>query len=184
MQLRVLDDSIAKAESNKEGDPHYFTSLLKWTYKSKKDIEEAQKLEEKSDKELLKLYLSKESNILNTFNREYNASGSFDMQAEKLKEIFKKANENKNEDYRDQEVNLRKEISEILEKISKEAITPSKANELAKLVKNGELIIGDDYKYILSDAFADNKKIKKVTLGKKIEKNRKKVLLITLELRL
>ncbi|QQH66630.1 hypothetical protein HYD56_02615 [Mycoplasmopsis bovis] len=97
-------------------------------------------------------------------------SGSFDMQAEKLKEIFKKANENKNEDYRDQEVNLRKEISEILEKISKEAITPSKANELAKLVKNGELIIGDDYKYILSDAFADNKKIKKVTLGKKIEK--------------
>ncbi len=91
-------------------------------------------------------------------------------QAEKLKEIFKKANENKNEDYRDQEVNLRKEISEILEKISKEAITPSKANELAKLVKNGELIIGDDYKYILSDAFADNKKIKKVTLGKKIEK--------------
>nr|WP_307911009.1 leucine-rich repeat protein [Mycoplasmopsis bovis] len=92
------------------------------------------------------------------------------MQAEKLKEIFKKANENKNEDYRDQEVNLRKEISEILEKISKEAITPSKANELAKLVKNGELIIGDDYKYILSDAFADNKKIKKVTLGKKIEK--------------
>nr|WP_307906565.1 leucine-rich repeat protein [Mycoplasmopsis bovis] len=97
-------------------------------------------------------------------------SGSFDTQAEKLKEIFKKANENKNEDYRDQEVNLRKEISEILEKISKEAITPSKANELAKLVKNGELIIGDDYKYILSDAFADNKKIKKVTLGKKIEK--------------
>ncbi|WP_280131192.1 leucine-rich repeat lipoprotein MbfN [Mycoplasmopsis bovis] len=168
--IKVLDDSIAKAESNMEGDPHYFTSLLKWTYKSKKDIEEAQKLEEKSDKELLKLYLSKESNILNTFNREYNASGSFDMQAEKLKEIFKKANENKNEDYRDQEVNLRKEISEILEKISKEAITPSKANELAKLVKNGELIIGDDYKYILSDAFADNKKIKKVTLGKKIEK--------------
>nr|WP_307928465.1 hypothetical protein [Mycoplasmopsis bovis] len=41
-------------------------------------------------------------------------SGSFDEQAEKLKEIFKKANENKNEDYRDQEVNLRKEISETL----------------------------------------------------------------------
>nr|WP_307911008.1 hypothetical protein [Mycoplasmopsis bovis] len=91
MQLRVLDDSIAKAESNKEGDPHYFTSLLKWTYKSKKDIEEAQKLEEKSDKELLKLYLSKESNILNTFNREYNAKWFFWHASRKTKRDFQKS---------------------------------------------------------------------------------------------
>ncbi|MCE6090756.1 leucine-rich repeat protein [Mycoplasmopsis agalactiae] len=168
--LEVLDNSIAKAESNKEGDPHYFKNLLQWTHESKNDIKEAQKLEEKTDEELLMLYLDRESNILNTFNREYNASGSFEEQAEKLKEIFKKAKENKKENYKEQEIKLRKEISEILEKISKEAITPSKANELAKLVKNGELIIGDEYKYILSDAFAGNRKIKKVTLGKKIEK--------------
>ncbi|MCE6115131.1 leucine-rich repeat lipoprotein MbfN [Mycoplasmopsis agalactiae] len=168
--LEVLDNSIAKAESNKEGDPHYFKNLLQWTHESRNDIKEAQKLEEKTDEELLMLYLDRESNILNTFNREYNASGSFEEQAKKLEEIFKKAKENKKENYKEQEIKLRKEISEILEQISKEAITPSKANELAKLVKNGELIIGDEYKYILSDAFAGNRKIKKVTLGKKIEK--------------
>ncbi|MBT1337439.1 leucine-rich repeat domain-containing protein [Mycoplasmopsis bovis] len=168
--IEVLEKSIKAAESIKKGEEHYYGELIKWTATYQKRIDEAKKLEAKSDQELWNTYLLRETNIIDSFNREYNSTDLFDAELEQLKKLFKDAKANKNKKYKEQETQLRKSVSEILDKISKIAITASKAKELAKLLdKNGELIIGNDIKYILSGAFADQSTIKKVKFGENLE---------------
>ncbi|TKA59042.1 hypothetical protein MBOVa_4470 [Mycoplasmopsis bovis 8790] len=168
--IEILEKSIKDAESIKKGEKHYYGELIKWTAAYQKRIDEANKLEAKSDEELWNAYLLRETNIIDGFSREYNSTSQFDNELEQLKKLFKEAKENKDKKYKEQETQLRKNVSDILEKISKSAITASKAKELAKLLdKNGELVIGNDIKYILSGAFADQKNIKKVKFGENLE---------------
>ncbi|UUM25781.1 leucine-rich repeat protein [Mycoplasmopsis agalactiae] len=168
--IEILDNSIAKAESNKEGDPHYFKNLLEWTSEYQKAIDEAQKLEKKSDEELWASYLLRESSIISKFEREFNTSNLFDDKVTEIKKLFEVAKKNVGKEYKKKEAEIRKAIADILDKINKEAITIEKSKELARSVsKEGELVIPDQYKYILSGAFAKTRNIKKVKFGENLE---------------
>ncbi|NES53098.1 leucine-rich repeat domain-containing protein, partial [Escherichia coli] len=92
-----------------------------------KAIDEAQKLEKKSDEELWAAYLLRESSIISKFEREFNTSNLFDDKVTEIKKLFEVAKKNVGKEYKKKEAEIRKSIADILDKINKEAITIEKS---------------------------------------------------------
>lgn len=90
------------------------------------------------------MYLLREFSIISKFEREFNISNFFDDKVIEIKKLFEVVKKNVGKEYKKKEVEIRKFIVDILDKINKEVIIIEKFKELVRSVfKEGELVIFD-----------------------------------------